>query len=165
MADIFNVSGDNALYEVAAPTLVGNYYPAIDYTNFVNGYGLIYPFGSAQLLRRYEEYGVGTTQSPANAVSVLNSEGQAITYNIGGDTYVTGTSGQVGTQGLQGIPGPPGLQGPPGEIGTQGLQGIPGPAGKRGPQGKQGDFIIEGRTDDPEGDDLIDGRIWLRTDL
>ena len=99
MADVFVKSGDLGLMGVPPPVLQGQFIPAIDSIDLMDGFGLVIPWGSGNTARRVE-YGV-TDNVPSDRL-LEAIPGDSITYKF------------TGLEGPMGPPGPPGPRGYPG---------------------------------------------------
>ena len=113
MSNVFVSSGENSDNAVApTPQLQGLFIPGIDNSQFIDGLGIVTPWGGGSTSRRYGDYGISTEISRQNtqlndiASSLIPAGG---TYNF---------EGVIGPQGIQGIPGQDGL---PGVITVMGL--------------------------------------------
>ena len=106
MAEAFNISGESS--DITAgppPNLQGLFIPEIDNSQFVDGFGIVTPWGGGSTARRYGDYGISTeisrqaTQLSDLASSLIPAEGGGISF------------GQEGPRGLQGFPGRDGIDG------------------------------------------------------
>lgn len=106
MSEVFTSSGESS--DITAgppPNLQGLFIPGIDNPEFVDGFGIVTPWGGGNTARRYGDYGISTeisrqsTQLGDLASSLIPAEGGGISYGL------------EGPQGIQGIPGPQGLPG------------------------------------------------------
>jgi hypothetical protein len=136
MAEIYQISGSFNDVEVPAPTLTGKFLPAIDQKRPASGLGIINPFGSGGLIRRYEDESseFSLAQATASTISITSSGEEKYELNFPGMAGIT-VGGGAAIPGLPGYPGPMGLKGPRGEPGVQGLIG---PVGTKGKQGERG---------------------------
>jgi photosystem II stability/assembly factor-like uncharacterized protein len=106
MGEIFINSGENGdITSGPAPQLQGLFIPGIDNSQFVDGFGVVTPWGGGSTTRRYNDYGIRSdisiqsTQLSDLASSLIPAEGDGISFGL------------EGAQGIQGIPGRDGLPG------------------------------------------------------
>ena len=105
MSQIFSESGQSENVGVSPPSLLGNYINSIDNPYAGDGFGIVYPWGSSNSLRKYEGY--GTTGSQSNSSTLLNDLTSGLLGGGGGGLSVN----LEGLVGPQGPPGPAGLPG------------------------------------------------------
>ena len=106
MSEAFNISGESS--DITAgppPQLQGLFLPGIDNPQFVDGFGLVTPWGGGRTTRRYGDYGIRSdisnqsTQLSDLSSSLIPAEGGGISF------------GMEGPQGLRGFPGRDGIDG------------------------------------------------------
>ena len=106
MSEAFTTSGESSdITAGPAPQLQGLFIPGIDNSQFVDGFGMVTPWGGGSTTRRYGDYGISAEVSQQS--TQLND--LATGFIPGGATY--NLEGFVGPQGPVGPPGPPGLPG------------------------------------------------------
>lgn len=113
MSEVFTSSGESSdITAGPSPQLQGLFIPGIDNSQFVDGFGIVTPWGGGGTSRRYGDYGIRTdisnqsTQLSDLASSLIPVEGGGISF---------------GLEGPQGIPGIPGRDGIDGIIHVMGL--------------------------------------------
>lgn len=113
MSESFNISGESSNITAGPPPqLQSLFIPGIDNSQFIDGFGVVTPWGGGGTARRYGDYGISTeissqsTQLNDLASSLIPTEGDGISFGL------------EGPQGIQGIPGRDGL---PGIITVMGL--------------------------------------------
>ena len=113
MSEAFSTSGESSdITAGPAPQLQGLFLPGIDNPQFVDGFGVVTPWGGGGTARRYGDYGIRTdisnqsTQLSDLASSLIPAEGGGISFGL------------EGPRGIQRIQGPQGL---PGIISIMGL--------------------------------------------
>jgi hypothetical protein len=110
VSEVFTSSGESSdITAGPSPRLQGLFLPGIDNPQFVDGFGIVTPWGGGSTARRYGDYGIipdRETQLKDLASSLIPAEGGGISF------------GAEGPRGLQGLPGPQGL---PGIITVMGL--------------------------------------------
>jgi len=106
LADVFSTSGvdsDNAI--APTPQLQGLFISGIDNSQFIDGFGIVTPWGGGGTARRYGDYGISTEISSQNtqlndlAGGFTSAEGGGLGYGVQGDR------GPRGLRGIQGLPG------------------------------------------------------------
>lgn len=103
MSEAFNISGESSdITAGPAPQLQSLFIPGIDDSQFIDGFGIVTPWGGGGTARRYGDYGISTdrdTQLTDLASSFVLTESGGISLGL------------EGPQGLQGIPGRDGIDG------------------------------------------------------
>ena len=106
MSVVFVNSGeDSDITAGPPPNLQGLFIPGIDNSQFIDGFGVVTPWGGGGSARRYGDYGISTdvsqqsTQLNDLASSLIPAEGGGLGYGVQGDR------GPQGIRGLRGLPG------------------------------------------------------------
>jgi len=107
MSEVFVKSGDDGnITSGPPPQLRGQFIPAIDNSEFVDGFGLTIPWGGGSTARRYGDYGISTeisqqsTQLRDLASSLIPVEGGGISYGLEGPQGIQGERGRDGIDGI-----------------------------------------------------------------
>ena len=106
MSEVFTTSGGSSNITAGPPPLLrGLFIPAIDNSQFVDGFGLVTPWGGGNTSRRYRDYGISSEISQQS--TQLNDIAQSLTPAEGGGISLD----LEGPQGLRGFPGRDGIDG------------------------------------------------------
>ena len=97
MSEVFVNSGENSdITAGPAPQLQGLFIPGIDNSEFVDGFGIVTPWGGGRTARRYGDYGISTEIS--NQDTQLNDIARGLIPAEGGYNF----EGFEGPQGPRG---------------------------------------------------------------
>jgi len=106
VSEVFVSSGESSDITAGPPPLLqGLFLPAIDNPEFIDGFGIVTPWGGGSTTRRYGDYGISTeisrqsTQLNDLASSLIPAGGGGVSFGL------------EGPQGIQGVPGRDGIDG------------------------------------------------------